>query len=196
MKDLDRLKEIMSQAAQIHPPVNFTEQVLARLEKEESLSWFKRVLLEPHYVSLDMNAILSGRLFPQGHVYLILLTGLFYLVTGLVLAIGQKWMPYMHLNEWVRNQALMAFFSTGFFLLTWNNLKREKISVNFLRFSAIVYISTLIMNFMLTSSIFAWPVSFVFSFFLMGLGLLSSGLLIFSSAVIRKECELSGVSGT
>lgn len=195
MVDQNRLIAMMSQADQVAPPDNFAESVWVRLKREENASTLKRVLLEPHYVSLEMSAILSGSLFQRGQVYLILLTGLFYLIAGLVLAIGQRWMPDMYLNEWVRNQAFIAFLSTGYFMLIWGNLKREKINVRFLRVSSIVYIAVLIMNFIFTSRIFTLPVSLVLSLFLMGLGLLTTSLLILSPADMEKECEIHGLPG-
>lgn len=193
MKDRDKLTDILSRTSQVAPPDNFTQTVLERLKNEDNASKWKKILLEPRYASLEMNAILSGRLSLQGQVYMILLTGLFYLIAGLVLAVGQKWMPDIYVNEWVRNQAFMAFLSTGYFLLIWGNLKRENVNAWFLRISSIIYISVLIINFMFTSRIFTMPLSIVFSLFLMGLGLVTTCLLIFSSADIAKEYKLPRV---
>lgn len=195
MEDRDRLIDIMSRAGQVAPPENFTETVVERLKREENASVLKKILLEPHYGSLEMNAILYGRLSLQGRIYLILLTGLFYLVAGLILAVGQRWMPDMYLNEWIRNQAFMAFLSTGFFLFIWANLKRDRVNVWFLRISSILYIAVLIVNFMFTNRLFTLPVSVVLSLFLMGLGLLATCLLIFISAGAENEIGLPAVPG-
>jgi hypothetical protein len=195
MEKQDRLTDMMSRAGQVAPPDNFTQAVVARLKREENASTLKKILLEPHYASLEMNTILYGALSLQGRIYLILLTGLFYLVAGLILALGQRWMPDMYLNEWIRNQAFMAFLSTGFFLFIWVNLKRDKVKVWFIRISSILYISVLIMNFMFTNRLFTLPVSVVLSLFLMGLGLLATCLLIFDSAGAENEIELPAVPG-
>lgn len=194
LKDQDRLIEVMSRAEQVAPPENFAESVLVQLEKEQSASRLKKILLEPHYVSLEMGAILSGNPLQQGQVYLIALTGLFYLITGVVLAVGQRWMPYVYLNEWVENQAFIAFLSTAFFLLIWGNLKREKMDASFLRTGSIVYIAVLVVNFVITSRIFTLPLSIILSLFLTGLGLLTACLLIFSS-VMRKASECPDFQG-
>lgn len=192
LQNQDKLIDIITRTAQVDPPDDFAQSVIKRLKKEENAPVFRKILLEPHYVSLEMNTLFSGKLLPRGQIYLILLTGFFYLIAGVVLALGLRWMPETYLHEWIRNQAFAAFFSTGVFMLLWASLKRGNANFTFLRIVSFFYIAAVILNFKFTSSFFTVPLSVILSLFSMGLGLLTICLLVFGSAFRGKEYGFAG----
>jgi hypothetical protein len=189
LQEFVKIIESIHKSGQITPPEDFAETVLARLDRGRSISNLKKILLQPRCSSLKMSSIVTGRLSLQESIYIILATGLFYLFTGIVLVIGRKWMPDLYFNQWVGNQAVIAFLSTFYFFAVWGNLRRKNTQMLFLRGSSILYIALIIMNFSVTSRIFSLQMSVIFSFFLMGLGFLTSCLLLFSPTLSGTECE-------
>jgi uncharacterized membrane protein len=169
----------------INPPDNLVSQVMVGVEKVENDFVYRliRFLYQSREPSADLQSIISGRVISyQQCVYLLLIIGLFYLITGLFVVRGlHQTLEMSNIDWWLRMQPYFAVITALLLILTgaFIHIYKQKAIIT-ARNLIIVHTTFIVVNACILESILFLPAALIFVLILTAVALLSEVLLIIS----------------